>query len=160
MQLSDDEKRVISAIQGDIPVCSHPYKELAGSLGMSEAGFLAVLEGLDKKGLIRRFGATLRHQKSGFTSNAMVAWRVEEERVSDVGETMASFKEVSHCYRRDPADAWPYNVYTMVHATSREACLEIASRISQKTGVSEYKVLFSKKELKKTSMTYFDAQPR
>lgn len=159
MPLSDDEKRVISAIQGDIPVCTHPYRELADTIGMSEEGFLAVLKGLDDKGLIRRFGATLRHQKSGFTANAMVAWRVDESRVEEVGAIMASFMEVSHCYRRNPVDAWPYNLYTMVHATSRDACLGTAAKISEKAGVEEYKVLFSKKELKKTSMTYFDAKP-
>jgi len=68
---------------------------------------------------------------------------------------MASFKEVSHCYRRDPAAEWPFNLYTMVHATSRDACIETAKRISEKAGVSTYRVLFSKRELKKTSMTYF-----
>lgn len=155
MQLSDEEKQVISAIQGDIPVCESPYRVLAEGLNMSEATFIDLLKGLHEKGVIRRFGATLRHQKSGFTANAMVAWQVAEPRVEEVGGIMAAFGEVSHCYRRDPAEAWPYNVYTMVHATSRDACIETAQRISEKTGVPTYKVLFSKRELKKTSMTYF-----
>jgi len=158
MPLSDQEKQVISAIQGDIPVCENPYQVLAQGLGMTEEAFLAILTGLHDKGLIRRFGATLRHQKSGFTANAMVAWQVEEDRVETVGGAMASYKEVSHCYRRNPAEAWPYNVYTMIHATSRDACLDTARRISEQTGVSVYRVLFSKRELKKISMTYF-SQP-
>lgn len=158
MQLSDEEKRVISAIQGDIPVCQAPYRVLAQGLGMTEEAFLTVLKGLDAKGVIRRFGATLRHQKSGFVANAMVAWQADEARVAEVGRTMAGFAEVSHCYRRNPAEAWPYNLYTMVHATSRDACLETARRISEKTGVAVYRVLFSQRELKKTSMTYF-SQP-
>lgn len=155
MQLSDEERQVISAIQGDIPVTEAPYRVLADGLNMTEEAFLSVLKGLDDKGVIRRFGATLRHQKSGFIANAMVAWQVEEARVEEVGSTMASFKEVSHCYRRDPAEAWPYNMYTMVHATSSDACIDTAKRISEKAGVSTYRVLFSKRELKKTSMTYF-----
>ncbi|WP_300667141.1 Lrp/AsnC family transcriptional regulator [Desulfoluna sp.] len=155
MQLTDQEKRVISAIQGDIPVCERPYRVLAKRLGMTEEVFLSVLTGLDDKGMFRRFGATLRHQKSGFTANAMVAWQVAEARSEEVGGLMASFNEVSHCYRRDPAEEWPYNLYTMVHATSRETCLETARRISEKTGVTVYRVLFSKRELKKTSMSYF-----
>jgi len=155
MQLSDEEKQVISAIQGDIPVTEHPYRVLAEGLNMTEEAFLEVLTGLDEKNLIRRFGATLRHQKSGFTANAMVAWLVDEEQVEAVGSAMASFKEVSHCYRRDPVAEWPFNLYTMVHATSRDACIETAKRISEKAGVSTYRVLFSKRELKKTSMTYF-----
>ena len=155
MQLSDQEKQVISAIQGDIPVAESPYKIMAETLNMTEGEFLSVLKGLDDKGIIRRFGATLRHQKSGFTDNAMVAWQVAEEDVEVVGKTMASFQEVSHCYRRDAVPEWPFNVYTMVHATSRDACVETARSISEKTGVNTYRVLFSKRELKKTSMTYF-----
>lgn len=155
MQLSDEEKQVISAVQGDIPVTESPYAVLAKGLNMTEDTFLGLLKGLDDKGMIRRFGATLRHQKSGFTDNAMVAWQVEESDVEEVGSIMASFSEVSHCYRRDPVLEWPYNLYTMVHATSRDACIEVAEAISRKSGVSIYRVLFSKRELKKTSMTYF-----
>ena len=155
MQLSDEEKQVISAVQGDIPVTESPYAVLAKGLDMTEDTFLGLLKGLDDKGMIRRFGATLRHQKSGFTDNAMVAWQVEESDVEEVGSIMASFSEVSHCYRRDPVLEWPYNLYTMVHATSRDACIEVAEAISRKSGASIYRVLFSKRELKKTSMTYF-----
>ncbi len=155
MQLSDEEKQVISAIQGDIPVTESPYAALAQGVNMTEATFLELLKGLDDKGMIRRFGATLRHQKSGFTDNAMVAWQVAESDVEEVGSIMAAFSEVSHCYRRNPVLEWPYNLYTMVHATSRDACIETAESISKKTGVSIYRVLFSKRELKKTSMTYF-----
>lgn len=153
--LTDIEKKVIASIQGDIPVSENPYREMAEAVGISVDDYLAVLQGLSDKGIIRRFGATLRHQKSGFTANAMVAWQVEEERVEKVGETMASFSEVSHCYRRNPASGWPYNLYTMVHATSEAECLDTARRISQAAGVATYKVLFSRKELKKTSMKYF-----
>ncbi|GAB6097719.1 hypothetical protein JCM14469_39730 [Desulfatiferula olefinivorans] len=153
--LSTLEKKVIAAIQGDIPVSENPYLELAETVGVSVDEFLTVLKGLADRGVIRRFGATLRHQKSGFTANAMVAWQVDEDKVQTVGETMAAFSEVSHCYRRDPAPDWPYNVYTMVHATSEDDCLDTARRISEATGVSVYSVLFSRKELKKTSMKYF-----
>ncbi len=154
--LTELEKKIIASIQGDIPITERPYLELAERLNITEAEFIRTLEGLDEKGLIRRYGATLRHQKSGFTANAMVAWKVEESRTGEVGEKMATFKEVSHCYRRNPAPTWPYNLYTMVHATSEEECLATAKRISEATGVEDYSLLFSRKELKKTSMKYFE----
>lgn len=153
--LTELEKKIIAMIQGDIPVTERPYLELAEKLGIEESLFIETLKGLSERGLIRRYGATLRHQKSGFTANAMVAWKVEEPRTGEVGEKMASFKEVSHCYRRNPAPTWPYNLYTMVHATSEAECRECAARISQATGVTEYSLLFSRRELKKTSMKYF-----
>jgi DNA-binding Lrp family transcriptional regulator len=153
--LTDLEKKIIASIQGDIPVTECPYDLLAERIGIPVDEFLKVLKGLSDRGLIRRFGATLRHQKSGYTANAMVAWRVEEERTSDVGEKMASFPQVSHCYRRNPAQGWPYNLYTMVHATSEDDCLDTARKISEAVGVTDYAILFSRKELKKTSMKYF-----
>jgi DNA-binding Lrp family transcriptional regulator len=153
--LTDLEKKVIASVQGDLTVCSQPYLEIASDLNISEALLLETLERLCKKGVIRRFGATLRHQKSGFKANAMVAWRVAEDRVDQVGEIFASREEVSHCYRRNPTKEWPYNLYTMVHANDEAACKSIAHRMSKEATVDDYELLFSRKELKKTSMEYF-----
>ena len=44
---------------------------------------------------------------------------------------MAIFNEVSHCYQRNPAKDWPYNLYTMIHALSEESCKEIARKMSE-----------------------------
>jgi siroheme decarboxylase len=158
--LSELEIQVIKSVQEDIPVTPKPFEDMAKNLGISEEKFLEILRGLCTRGVIRRLGATLRHQNSGFAANAMIAWQVDEDRVEDVGNIMAGFREVSHCYRRDPKPAWPYNLYTMVHAQSEEACLETARKISKKTGVSTFKPLFSRQELKKTSMKYFASDGR
>lgn len=149
------EKKIIASLQGNIPVTSRPFLELAKEIGISEDAYLEVVRSLNERGIIRRFGATLKHQNSGFKANAMVAWKVDEEQVQDVGKIMASFQEVTHCYRRDPAPTWPYNLYTMVHGPDEESCHSIAARISKATGVEDYSLLFSRKELKKTSMNYF-----
>jgi DNA-binding Lrp family transcriptional regulator len=153
--LTDLEKQVIASVQGDLPVSSHPYSEIAARLGVSEDLVLQTLKDLCDRGVIRRFGVTIRHQRSGFKANAMVAWCVDEERIEEVGEFFAAFTEVSHCYRRNPADNWPYNLYTMVHANDEAACRSIARKMSEKTLVTDYTLLFSRKELKKTSMAYF-----
>jgi len=73
---NDLEKKVIAALQGDIPVSPRPYLEIAEMIGVDEDTVLSVLKDLYQRGVIRRFGATLRHQKSGFNANAMVAWQV------------------------------------------------------------------------------------
>jgi DNA-binding Lrp family transcriptional regulator len=153
--LTDLEKRIISAIQGDMPVEARPYARIARQLDIAEEQLLQTLTDLVRRGVIRRFGATLRHQKSGFKANAMTAWRVAEERVDEVGRIMAAFKEVSHCYRRDPAQAWEFNLYTMIHGRDEAHCRRVAEQIAAKAGIREYRLLFSRRELKKTSMTYF-----
>ncbi|OQY54709.1 MAG: AsnC family protein, partial [Desulfobacteraceae bacterium 4572_88] len=104
---------------------------------------------------LKRFRRKPYHQKSGFEANAMVAWQVDEEQIEAVGEKMASFRQVSHCYRRNPAEGWPYNLYTMVHAKDETSCREIVRKLSAETSAEAYALLFSRKELKKTSMQYF-----
>ena len=153
--LTELEKKLIASIQEDIAVTDRPYLGIAKKLGISEETLLGSLQSLCSRGFIRRFGATLRHQRTGFTANAMVAWKVDEDRIEEVGQKMASFRQVSHCYRRNPTDEWPYNLYTMVHANDEQSCQATARKMSSATSVEDYKLLFSREELKKTSMVYF-----
>jgi siroheme decarboxylase len=153
--LTELDKRIIASIQGDIPITERPYLEIAEQLGISEKMLLEILQKLFDSGVIRRFGATLRHQKSGYEANAMVAWQVDETDIDTVGEKMAAFRAVSHCYRRNPKYDWPYNLYTMIHAKDEASCREIAHNISTETSIGNYTLLFSREELKKTSMEYF-----
>jgi len=153
--LTELEKKLIATIQEDIPVTDRPYLDIAKKLGISEDTLLESLQGLCSRGFIRRFGATLRHQKTGFTANAMAAWQVGEDRIDEVGNKMASFGQVSHCYRRNPTESWPYNLYTMIHANNKAACRQTAREMSQTASVENYILLFSRRELKKTSMVYF-----
>jgi DNA-binding Lrp family transcriptional regulator len=154
--ITDLEKKVIALLQTDIPVVQRPFRQMAETIGITEEQFLEVLTSLNRRGIIRRFGATLKHQKSGFKANAMVAWNVDEARVEQVGTAMAGFDEITHCYRRDPAPGWPYNLYTMVHAGTEAECLSLVEKIAATVGESDYNLLFSRKELKKTSMKYFE----
>ena len=153
--LTEIEKQIIAAVQADLPLTEQPYAELAQRVDLSEDEFMQILQRLCDRGVIRRFGATIRHQKSGFSANVMVAWIVDEDQMEAVGSKMAAFKQVSHCYRRSPNGDWPYNLYTMVHAKDERTCREIAREMAQTAGVEDYALLFSRKELKKTSMTYF-----
>lgn len=149
------DKKIIRLIQGDLPLNVTPFSEMAEKLGISEEIFIARVRAMKEEGIIRRFGATLRHQEAGFRSNAMVIWLVPEDQIEKVGQIMAGFREVSHCYQRRPQEDWKYNLFTMVHGNSKKDCFRIAQMISKKTGVSNYRLLFSEKEFKKTSMAYY-----
>ncbi|MBW1649954.1 MAG: Lrp/AsnC family transcriptional regulator [Deltaproteobacteria bacterium] len=152
---TETEKKIISALQKDIPVASRPYKIMARRLKISEETFLKVLKELSDKKIIRRFGATLWHQKSGFSANAMCAWEVKEDRAEEVGKKFASFKEITHCYKRIPQKDWHYNLYTMIHSKDEKGCIATAKKLSKAVGIEKYELLFSVEELKKTSMQYF-----
>jgi DNA-binding Lrp family transcriptional regulator len=153
--LTDQQKEIIRALQGDIPVCEAPFEGIAGRIGMPEAALLDAIREMKSQGLLRRFGATLRHQKVGFRANAMSAWRVPEERVEEVGRLLASLPQVTHCYERPAQRDFPYNLYAMIHGKSPGDCERIACEIAQRTGLREYALLFSSQENKKQSMQYF-----
>jgi DNA-binding Lrp family transcriptional regulator len=155
--IDDLDKRIIGRLQGDLPLTPEPFAELAQELGLTQAEVVARIAALAEAGVMRRFGATLRHQQSGFPANVMVAWRVEPGRIDEVGACLAAQRRVSHCYWRDPKASFPYNLYSMVHGRSEEECRELVAEMAAEAGVGEddYEMLFSVEELKKTSMRYY-----
>ena len=155
IMIDELDKKIISLIQEDIPLDPRPFAIMAKSIGISEDEFIGRVLSMKKNGVIRRFGVTLYHQEAGFGSNSMAAWLVPDDRIEDVGRTMADFREVTHCYQRKPQKGWKYNLYAMIHGNNKDDCYRIAGNISRKVGIDEYALLFSKEEFKKTSMKYF-----
>lgn len=153
--IDEVDKSIIRHIQGDIPLEPRPFAVMAAKIGITEKEFITRIRKLKQKGIIRRFGATLRHQIAGFSANAMIAWAVPDSKVDNIGETLSMFKEVTHCYQRLPDKEWHYNLYTMIHADTKERCYELAKEMSELVGIDDYVLLFSEKEYKKTSMRYF-----
>ncbi len=119
-------------------------------LSIGEDEVIERLAALLEVEVIRRFSATIGHRALGIVANAMIVWRVPPDDVERVGPIMASFNEVTHCYERPSRPSWPFNLYTVVHSPSREECRRVAAEISRKVGISDYQVLFSEREFKKT----------
>ena len=156
MDFTPTEKQILRIVQATLPDSARPYADIAAQAGCTEDEVLKLLRSLKNGGQIRRFGATLRHQQAGYGFNAMVAWYIEEGFDADtVGQMMAQRPEISHCYLRPNCMDWPYDLYTMIHGRSREDCMNVVEELMAETGVTQYEVLFSLKELKKTSMKYF-----
>jgi len=150
-----DEKELIKALQDDIALCAEPFKAIAGDMGVSEESLIAAISEFLAEGKMRRFGAVLRHQNVGFKYNGMGIWNVPDEKVLSAAKEMVSFKEVSHCYERPRFPSWKYNMYTMIHSTTKEECEAVARKISEKTGITDYDILASTREFKKSSVTYY-----
>jgi siroheme decarboxylase len=156
--LTDLEKQVILALQRDLPIAPKPFQALAERLDVAEEEVLAAIQSLKEKGYIRRFGATLRHQLSGFEANALVVWVIPEAQLSRLGRKLAGHRAVTHCYARKPAPGWPYNLYTMIHGKNPGEITEMAAEMARDIGVADYDILFSERELKKTTMRYFSEE--
>ncbi len=147
---------VVRELQEDIDITDRPFSAAAARLGLSEEGLLEEAAGLVETGVMRRFAAVLRHRRAGLPANGMGAWVVPEGRIEEVGPIMASFAQVTHCYQRPTFPDWPFNMFTMIHARTTDECEAIARDISDKTGIGEYRLLYSTKEYKKVRVKYFE----
>jgi len=156
IQFSDSEKAILRLVQGNLPDSATPFADIARETGTTEEQVLELVSRLKDSQAIRRFGATLRHQKAGYSHNAMVAWRLPENADADaIGNAMASRPEISHCYIRRTTPEWTYQLYTMIHGQNPGDHARVVQELSQATGLTDYDVLESVRELKKTSMVYF-----
>lgn len=153
------DRQIVNGLGKDLPLRSQPFKRIAQEIGIEEETLFDKMREYQARGWIRKFAAGLNHTffKTAST-NAMGVWKVPEDRIEKVGQVMASFGEVSHCYERVTHPEWKYNLYTMIHASSEEECEGVAGRISQKTGITEYLLLYTSQEFKKTSPIYFEEE--
>ena len=154
-RFEDDSRHdLLRQLQGDLPIEKRPFLAVASRAGMNEAEVLDTIGTMMQQGVIRKFGAILRHQRAGITRNAMVVWAVPPDRTEEAGSVFASFREITHCYERRPPFEGRYNLFTMIHA-GKGALEDLIARISNKAGIGDYQVLESLEEFKKSSMEYF-----
>ena len=155
MPVSNFEIEVIRELQEDVPLVSRPFSPMAERLGISLQEMFDIADSFQDRGLMRRFSAVLHHRRAGFRSNAMAVWKVPSERAIEVGNIMAQSRWVTHCYERPTFPDWPYTHFTMIHATSQDTCEDVAAELSEATGITEYMLLYSTREYKKTRVRYF-----
>ena len=155
MPITDFEIEVIRELQEDVELTPRPFSPMAERLGIPLQELFDIADSLQERSLMRRFSAVLHHRRAGFSSNAMAVWKVPSERAIEVGNIMAQSRWVTHCYERPTFPDWPYTHFTMIHATSQDTCEDVAAELSEATGISEYQLLYSTREYKKTRVRYF-----
>ena len=154
VELSQIDRLVINELQQDLPLIPRPFAAMSARLGISVEDLLVQCQSLKQRGVVRRFGVAINHRRAGFKANAMACWVVPPDMVDVVGRKLAALREVSHCYERETNPLWPYNLFAMIHCHTKEACQEIANRVSDETGLTNYIMLFSTKEFKKARVKY------
>jgi siroheme decarboxylase len=148
---------VIRALQGPMEVVDRPYDAAAAEVGMSIDDFLAHLQGMVERKLLRRVAAILFHRRAGFSANGMGVWRVPDDKILETGARMASVRGISHCYERPTYEDWPYSVFTMAHGRSKSECDAILDSIADEHDLHgpDRAVLYSSTEFKKIRLRYF-----
>ena len=153
--ITDQDQRMIRVLQQDLPIEPRPFDRWAQEAQVDINALLSAAAAYQDHKQMRRFSAVLHHREAGFMSNAMGVWVVPADRQEQFGEAAGKFSAVSHCYLRPTYEDWPYNVFTMVHAPSKEGCEQVLKTISDASGIRDYSALFSSKEYKKIRVQYF-----
>ena len=154
-KLSDNEISAVSVLQDELPLTKEPFKSFAEKSGICQQDLIDMVKRFIRTGVMRRYAALLNHRAAGYRANAMVVWNVDEDKMDDSGKVFSGFRAVSHCYKRPVCREWPYGLYTMVHAQTRELCDGIINEMADGTGISDYRKLYSVKEYKKKRLRYF-----
>ena len=156
IRVTDFEKLCIRELQKDIEITPEPFKTMSENLNITQEKLMGIAKDFIIEKKMRRFACVLYHQKAGFSYNIMGIWKSKPEDAEKNGQLMSSVKEVSHCYLRPVYPGrWEYNIFTMVHAKSKEEAYGVMDKISSLTGISDRDALESTKEFKKVRVKYY-----
>ncbi len=155
LELNELHKKVIKYSQEDIKIEKEPFKDMIDKIGINYETFFKTLDELKKCGAMRRFATILNHRKAGFSANAMVVWDIDEEKAEKMGEKMATFSAVSHCYLRPKYKNWPYNIFSMVHGKTKKETNLIVKDIENEVKYNSNQYLYSSREFKKVRVKYY-----
>lgn len=153
MTLTGTDRQILQELSAGLPLERRPFAALAQKVSRPEATVIAQTRAMIDAGAITRFGVIVRHRALGWRANAMVVWQVPPRGIVPVGRALAALPGVTLCYqRRAVPDAWPYTLYSMVHARSRDeaqAVIDRARGLDGLTGVPSA-TLFSLRCFKQT----------
>ena len=154
-RVDDMGRKVIVALQAGMPLEPEPWAAVARQTGIDETAVMGALRDMAARAIVRRIAAVPNHFKMGMTANGMSVWDVDDTVVDKLGERIGALPFVSHCYRRPRSlPDWPYNLFAMLHGSSREEVYDKREKVSAILGEAckASDILFSKRILKKTGL--------
>jgi DNA-binding Lrp family transcriptional regulator len=155
MSLDATDRALIEATQEGLPLVPRPYAAIGAAIGVPEDEALARMRALAARGVVRRIAAAPNHYALGLVANGMTVWDVDDDAVSNLGPKVGALRFVSHSYRRPRAlPLWPYNLFAMVHGTTRHEVEAKRAQIAELLGPAARAsdILYSTRILKKTGL--------
>ncbi len=155
MTLDPTDRRIVTATQSGLPLVPRPYAQIAAELGIGEDEVCTRMRALQSSGIIRRIAVAPNHYALGMTANGMSVWDVDDARVAELGQKIGDLDFVSHCYERPRAlPHWPYNLFAMIHGTSREEVEALRAEVATILGdaCNGNDILYSTRILKKSGL--------
>lgn len=147
------DRALAQVLTDGLPLTARPFTEVGRRLGATEGEVIARIARLSGIGVVPRIGVIVRHRALGWRSNAMVVFDVAEDLVAAAGAALSRVAGINLCYRRTRyAHRWPYNLYCMVHARSREEAMATLATAREAADLHDVpcEVLFSLRCYKQT----------
>lgn len=159
MNIDATDRRILQATAGGLPLTPHPFAEIARWLDLTEAEVMDRMTRMQTQGVIRRIALAPNHYALGMVANGMSVWDVADNRATGLGAKVGALPFVSHCYLRPRSlPDWPYNLFAMIHGTSRPEVEAKRGQIARLLGPAcrAQDILYSTRILKKTGMRLAD----
>ena len=142
-RLSTFDKALLNLLQGEIPICSHPFAQMASILGTDEATVLTRLRELKEAGFLRRIGTFFDSNRLGY-QGTLVALKVEPSAVDEVAQAVNRYPGATHNYEREDQ----YNLWFTLLTPNAECESNILAEIRSLNGVEDMLRLKANKKYK------------
>ncbi len=152
--LTSIDKKLVRELWS-IPVISNPYEVIANKLDLSLDYVLDKLLTWKQNGILKRIAIVPYHYNLGYKANIMCVWKADAKNLDKIGNEVAEYSEVSHCYERKTCPEFNYNLYAMIHGNCYEDAMNSIKKISDNLSLDKGFPLLSTKEIKKTSLRLF-----
>ena len=131
--LDDINRNIINTLQYKFPLTDRPYKDVAKTLGISEADLLARIKTLLEDGYLTRFGPLFHAENMG-GALSLCAMIIPEEDFDKVTEIVNALPEVAHNYQRDHK----MNMWFVLATETLEDKFDSLKTIEKQTGYKVY----------------------
>ena len=142
-RLSTFDKALLNLLQGDIPICSHPFAQMASRLGTDESTVLNRLRELKAAGYLRRIGTFFNSNRLGY-HGTLVALKVAPSALNAVAEAVNRYPGATHNYEREHS----YNLWFTLLTPDAECESNILAEIRALRGVEDMLKLKANKKYK------------
>ncbi len=142
-RLSNFDKALLNILQGDIPICSHPFAEMARRLDTDEGTVLARVRELKSAGFLRRIGTFFDSNRLGY-QGTLVALKVEPSEICAVAQAVNKYPGATHNYEREGV----YNLWFTLLTPNSDCESKILTEIRSLRGVEDMLKLKANKKYK------------
>ena len=143
MELTAFDKDLLNLLQGNLPVCSHPFAKLAEELGTDEQTVLSRVQELKAEGYLRRIGTFFDSNNLGY-KGTLVALKVDPDKMQTVAEAVNRYPGATHNYEREGR----YNLWFTLLSPNLETEAKILDEVQALNGVEDMLNLKANKKYK------------